>query len=146
MVNVLSNDWQQIEQAGLDRVDPIRKLRKPTGKFRKPLRLERGIHDDAAAFAKRGAQRGDELAPGIAGICGKKLVMLQCLRRAPSASEQTTGTAFGRKDASPRNRGIAQFTVSKSIKDSGYFSPLNTSPSSGLNHGSPVCTHVAARR
>ncbi len=43
----------------------------------------------------------------------------------------------------PANGGIARFTVSKSMKYSGYFSPPNTCRSSGLNHGSPVCTHVS---
>ncbi len=31
--------------------------------------------------AKRMAQRGDELAPGIVGVCGKEFVMLRLPRR-----------------------------------------------------------------
>jgi len=33
MVDVFADNWQQIEQAGLDRGDPIRELRKPTRKL-----------------------------------------------------------------------------------------------------------------
>ena len=60
----------------LDFVDPICELRKPTREFRKTLRFERGIHDDAAAFAECSAEGANELAPRIAAICGKKLVVL----------------------------------------------------------------------
>ena len=55
MVDVFTDDWQQIEEAGLDRVDPLCIFRQPRCKVGEPLRLERGIDDDASAVAKNRA-------------------------------------------------------------------------------------------
>src|SRR5581483_6236665 len=76
MIGVIPHNGQHIEQPGLDRVDPLCIFRQPRCEVGESLMLERGIDNDASAVAERTAKGGDELAPGVAGICGKKLVML----------------------------------------------------------------------
>ena len=48
-----------------------------------------------------GAERGDELAPGIGRICGKELVVLRFRAGLPQHMQLTTETAIDRKVACP---------------------------------------------
>jgi hypothetical protein len=55
-VHVIPNNGQQIKQTTLNCRNPSRKLWKPSSNFGEPLRLERRVHDDAAAFAQCSAE------------------------------------------------------------------------------------------
>src|ERR1035438_4828549 len=76
MVDVAADHRKQVPQATLDFLDASCELGQPSRKLRKPLRLEGAVHQDASALAKDGAQRSDELAPGIAVVGGQEFVVL----------------------------------------------------------------------
>src|ERR1700719_3838359 len=76
MVDMDSDEREQIPEAALYVFDPSGELGQPCRKVREPLRLELTVHHDTAALAEHSTPRRDELVPGIGRICRKEFVVL----------------------------------------------------------------------
>src|SRR5215472_3310197 len=84
MVNVVTDDWQQVPEPPLDFLDPAGELRQPRGKIGEALGFELlVVHDDVAAVAEGIAQRRDECKTGIIGVGCQEFEMLGSGARPP---------------------------------------------------------------
>src|SRR5438034_1110403 len=71
------NHRKQVPQTALYFLDPPGRLRQPSCELRKSVRFELLVkNNDTADLAQSGAERINELAPWVAGVRSKKLVLL----------------------------------------------------------------------
>ena len=102
---MVSDDGEQVPETTVNCFDPFRELGQPRREFREPLRFERGVDNDAAAFPECTAQRSDELASGVAAVGRQEFVVFRFRFGLSSVRGETTGKAVDRTDAFPRTLG-----------------------------------------
>ena len=57
MVDVVSDDWEQVPETTVNCLDLFRELGQPRREFREPLRFKRGVDNDAATLPECTTQR-----------------------------------------------------------------------------------------
>src|SRR5665213_339290 len=78
VIDVISDDWQQIPQPRLDLFDLIAEFGEPVCELTEALRFKRCVvRDDVSMLAESFAKRTDEISAGIFGIGCKELEVVQ---------------------------------------------------------------------